>query len=389
MGTVRSAERAQRAEEDSKPLVEQKGSALFWGPWDDPERASDDEGNPNADLAALQALDEESTPDEKAEALREQGNDALTARSDPASARTAVQSYTNALAVSGCSDSHCISAFINRSKAHFRLRNLRSSLNDACSALTLDPTNAKAAFRACKACILLGRLDEVFTHTASGLQSQPWNQELKKLREHAEALIEQRSHREQREAERKAETTAYAQQVAAALHWRSISVSRPVFDSHGDPRPWIDEDGILHWRLLVLYPEVGQSDILQDASEEATVGAILDTLLEQPPIWDCCNAYARESVELAYQKRLANPLEHDTLVHWLAGRGAPMEDEASPSERAQAHSRNNIAKAPEDKALWQLLSENRTVVPGHPVFYALSRRSNFRDRVWSGEEDIG
>lgn len=381
-----------KAVEEDKPLAQQAGSALFWGPEDNPYKYNEgdnDEGNPNPDLAALQALDEESTPEEKCDALKEQGNDLLSNNATKWAAREAVQSYTNALSIDGSSEMQRLRVLNNRSKAHFRIGNNRSSLEDARAAMSIDSTNAKAAFRACKACLLLGRLHDIFSYAAAGLKSEPWNQELKRLRERAEELLQQRAAREQREAELDAEATNCAQQVAAALQWRNISVSRPVFDSHGEPRPWIDNEGVLHWRVLILYPEVGQSDILQDVPEEATIGAVLDTLLQQPPAWDSHHAYVRSAVELVYQRQLAEPLEHDALVHWLAGRGVTMEDEASPKERALAHSRNNIAHAPEDQALWQVFSSTATVVPGHPVFFALSKRSNFRDKVWKGEEDIG
>jgi hypothetical protein len=40
----------------------------------------------------------------------------------------------------------------------------------------------------------------------------------------------------------------------------------------GDRRPWVDEDGLVHWPALFFYPEASmQHDVVDDVCEEDTL----------------------------------------------------------------------------------------------------------------------
>jgi len=138
------------------------GSALFWGEGDaiDPD---------DPDMAALLALQEETPPEERAEAFKDRGNESLRLGT-PFHVRQASACYTQALE-QGSSDVCANSTYLaNRAQAQLLLKNWGRALADGRLALSLNPGNLKAAWRAAKAAAELGRHEEVEQLCAAGLQ---------------------------------------------------------------------------------------------------------------------------------------------------------------------------------------------------------------------------
>ena len=123
------------------------------------------------DMAALLALQEELTAEERAEAFKERGNEALR-RGQPVNLRHAVDFYTQALDA-GCDSNSANSVFYaNRAQANLLLSNWGRALSDGRAALVLDPRNLKACFRAAKAAATLGRHAEAAELCAEGLRGE-------------------------------------------------------------------------------------------------------------------------------------------------------------------------------------------------------------------------
>ena len=137
--------------------------ALFWG--------QDEVIDPDdPDMAALLALQEETPPEERAEAFKDRGNESLKLGT-PFHLRQAAGCYSQALA-QGHPDPRANSVYLaNRAQAHLQLRNWGHALRDGRAAVQLNPGNVKAAFRAAKAAAQLRKHEDVLEMCAVGLSS--------------------------------------------------------------------------------------------------------------------------------------------------------------------------------------------------------------------------
>ena len=143
---------------------------------------SSDSNHPDA--LAIQALREESSPAERAETLKVQGNDAL-ARGLQLGKRfyvaEAVKLYTQALGlIAGLEGTEeeglpalRVALLSNRAQAHLTLRNDRSALADATAATAADPAAVKAWHRAARAAGRLGEWETAGAAVAGGLAAAP------------------------------------------------------------------------------------------------------------------------------------------------------------------------------------------------------------------------
>jgi len=128
--------------------------ALFWD-------AMPDDAEAHPDFLALQALAEESTPAERAENFKVQGNDKVKlglAAKNRHVLREAVDLYGKGAALR-CGDADVNGALLsNRAHVQLLLGNWRHALRDAEAAAALRPADAKARHRACRAALELGEL---------------------------------------------------------------------------------------------------------------------------------------------------------------------------------------------------------------------------------------
>jgi hypothetical protein len=65
--------------------------------------------------------------------------------------------------------------------------------------------------------------------------------------------------------------------------------------------PFLDDDGLVHWPVLLLYDQFDQSDFLSDVMEDCTVGDIIATVLDPAAPradWDVDEAYIAGKVSL-------------------------------------------------------------------------------------------
>lgn len=80
---------------------------------------------------------------------------------------------------------------------------------------------------------------------------------------------------------------APSKQLAAALTLRGYKLTLPEVKVVAR-KPYVDAaDGSVHWPVLLLYPETGQQDVIQDWHEDDTVEAHLDMVSQRSHCVQC------------------------------------------------------------------------------------------------------
>ncbi|KAL6636897.1 hypothetical protein ACP70R_024469 [Stipagrostis hirtigluma subsp. patula] len=360
--------------------------ALLMEPGAEPRTESE-----QADLDAIAAIKESA-----AREYKEQGNQFV--RMGRKHYADAVGCYTKAIAqmepISPGAAADASVLFANRAHVNLLLGNHRRALDDAEQAVRLSPSNVKAYYRAAKAAIALELLPEAASFCRRGLEQDPANEELKKLLSQVEA---QQSEQDRQRA-KVAQAIAAAKDLAAAMEKRGMKLGKAVYQElTGVKKPKLDEQGVLHWPVLLLYPEVMSSDFIEDFSETDTFSPHLDS---SPPLpWDENHAYTREAIELYYQAGVGTILSKSEILKYLLegtvdSKSLPEslfdeedgENDAGKSRTLTPSSEGTgkWIKVNEGKTLQEVLQHKDYIIPAIPVFFVVSRKSTFYKEFKAG-----
>ncbi|KAI9179635.1 HSP70/90 co-chaperone [Blastocladiella emersonii ATCC 22665] len=269
-----------------------------------PSDADDAEANP--ELAALQSLIYDGTPEEIAENFKNQGNEMY--RDGPKYYTHAVQFYTKGIDQK-CADAKLNSVlYSNRAAVHFEQGNFRKCVNDCIEAIKLNQGNVKAYFRAGRAYTRLERFNEAVSALTQGLTLDANNGSMKVALEEA---TKKKHAAEQADAERAASAAAAAaaeSQVTAAIERYGIQTA--TLDTHSalpsaeyaSHRPtWDRETDTLTFPCLVLYPEFNQSDFITHFDVRSTFAEQLQPILDEAPApWDPSHTYRSKDVDIFF-----------------------------------------------------------------------------------------
>lgn len=355
--------------------------AVFWDQMPENEN--------NADLAAINALIEEQTPAERAESHKNQGNEALKTGLKHRKKfyfREAITAYSKGLDEHS-GDSRVESLLLsNRAHVHLLLGNDRNALEDSLAALKLDGHNQKACYRATKAAFNLKKYDQAVMLAEQGLALETDTPELERLKRDALHELQAEERRTEERATREAAKRGPARQLATTLiSLRNWQIGKPQL-SIGDRKPVVDDEGLVHWPVMFVYPETMQTDAVEDFAEADSLQQHLDIMFsaDAPTLdWDEDHAYTRDRLELYYLSHAAKPLPLDQLVEVLYG-GWPQDlKDAAPQRYGPKASKWCIVK--QASLLGEILSKPDYVIPGIPVFFVVSRGSEYRKRFLSDE----
>lgn len=370
-------------ENGTQPILRNEDlPALFWD-----EMPENIENNP--DMAAINAMIEESTPEERVLSFKEHGNRALKTglkQRKKFYIRQAIEQYTEGLALQ-CTDAALNSTlFSNRAQANLVLGNFRNALMDGKDAVRYNASNVKGYFRAAKGAIGIGLWETCRTLCNEGLEVEPDNVELKGLLEECSMAQVKREAAKAAEAVRQHELRAPARMVADALLSRGWRLGRPQFRI-GDRKPKVESTtGEVRFPVLFFYPEAGmQDDAVEDFGEFDTFEAHLDVMYgpEAPPLeWDSDRRYHRRAIEVYYMSYGAKPMDREGVVEALHG-GWPSIEEEGPARYGPSASQ--WVQVDESLTLGEVLSREDHVVPGVPVFFVLAADSPLRESFLAGE----
>lgn len=359
--------------------------ALWMEPGSDPTTERE-----RADLDAISAIKDSSTLE-----LKEKGNEYV--KMGKAHYSDAIDCYTRAINQKALNDHENSLIYSNRAHVNFLLGNYRRALEDAKEAIKLSSTNVKAFYRAAKASLSLNLLTEAMSFCRNGLELSPSNEELKKL---AVQVDSRKSEIENREAQvSKAMTTA--KNLASALEKRDLKLGKAMYqDLTGVKKPVLDKNSILHWPVLLLYAEVMSSDFIEDFCETDMFSTHLDMMFSDndPSLpWDKEGAYTRKSIELYYESGSGIMLsKREVLRYLLEGTAGSLvksigDDDEKESDLYSNHSLTSgkgsgkWIKVNEKKTLHDILQQPNFVIPGIPVFYAVSNCSPFYKEFKAGK----
>ncbi|XP_017275866.1 tetratricopeptide repeat protein 4 [Kryptolebias marmoratus] len=279
------------------------------------------------ELACLQSIihDEDRSPEELAKSLKDEGNVYFKEKNY----KQAVVSYTAALKKK-CGDQELNAVLLtNRAASHFYLGNMRSALNDAAAAKKIKPDHLKALIRGAQCCIELRNFAEAIQWCDEGLKVHPTDKKLRELRAAADKH-KRAAERDSRKAKAK-EKKLHGEKEAllAAIKDRGIKLFRPAIprgrgsDSEDErssaavaqlsldglssqevtgAQVLLDEQGVLHWPVLFLYPEHQQSDFISAFCENNCFRDHLTVMFgEELPPWDSDRKYHPQNLQLYFE----------------------------------------------------------------------------------------
>ncbi|KAL4634935.1 tetratricopeptide repeat protein 4 [Arapaima gigas] len=297
------------------------------------------------ELACLQSIihDDDRPPEEQAKALKDEGNEYFKEKNY----KKAIVSYTEGLKKK-CQDSdlHAI-LFTNRAAAHFHLGNMRSALNDALAAKKLKPDHLKALTRGAQCCIELCNFSEALQWCEEGLKVQPKDQKLQELRAAADKF-KRTAERDARKAKvKEKKERVQRDSLLRAIKERGIKLLKPDKPiRHGSDdedehesmtkamaefeldglscqeatgfKVHLDDQGFLHWPVLFLYPEYGQTDFISSFNEcDRFVDHLAVMFGEELPPWDVDRKYHPQNLQLYFDDEKGELLQFDPEMSLL------------------------------------------------------------------------
>eukprot|EP00286_Rhodomonas_abbreviata_P009667 CAMPEP_0181336852 /NCGR_PEP_ID=MMETSP1101-20121128/27667_1 /TAXON_ID=46948 /ORGANISM="Rhodomonas abbreviata, Strain Caron Lab Isolate" /LENGTH=428 /DNA_ID=CAMNT_0023447229 /DNA_START=9 /DNA_END=1296 /DNA_ORIENTATION=- len=386
-------ERARRDQEDEEALERiaqaYRGKPVpeDWDPNSHPYFMTDIDaeiakGNPFVE--GFQQLLYEDPPEVIAENKKTQGNDAL--KRGPKYYDDAIKLYTSAIDA-GSSDAKANAVYYsNRAAVQLLKRNYGKVVEDTDAALKLDPANVKSYFRAGKALAALYKWQLAIQKFEDGLKVDPENKDMKKLLEETKKKhAAQQQEVKKKEMEKAKSLVADSSKTRAArkaIEERGVTLGEAVGGQNVDAS--VDDNGHIHWPVLVVYDEFDQSDFVQDVHEGTTVEEIMQMIFDPsqpPPDWDVERRYKVESVRVYYATHQCKELatgkkkvksDEDFIGSLLAG--SDRKDAADDYARA---SKSQYVVARNTKALCEVLVEEGHVVPGFPVLHVVCKDSVF------------
>ncbi|XP_010783678.1 tetratricopeptide repeat protein 4 [Notothenia coriiceps] len=286
------------------------------------------------ELACLQAMihDEDAPPEEQAANLKDEGNEFFKEKNY----KKAILSYTAGLNKK-CGDQNINTVLLtNRAAAHFHLGNMRSALNDAAAAKKIKPDHLKALIRGAQSCIELRSFAEGVQWCDEGLKVHPTDKKLQELRATADKH-KRAAERDARKAKiREKKLHGEKEALLAAITDRGIKLfqtSKPLHrESDGEEesssaalsqlsldclssqeatgaRVFLDEQHILHWPVLFLYPEHQQTDFISAFCEnDCFVNHLALMFGEELPPWDADRKYHPQNLQLYFEDEVKDTL---------------------------------------------------------------------------------
>eukprot|EP00092_Neocalanus_flemingeri_P038879 GFUD01042327.1.p1 GENE.GFUD01042327.1~~GFUD01042327.1.p1 ORF type:complete len:397 (+),score=144.01 GFUD01042327.1:95-1285(+) len=266
-------------------------------------------------LQDLKYSPDENTPEELAKSYKEDGNFNFKCKKF----RFAVASYTEGLKAKSEDKEVNTQLVTNRAAAQFHIGNYRSSLRDCETALRISATHMKAVLRGAQCCSKLKHYKECIEWCDKGLEVDSTHTELLKLRAESvqvEKAVERDARKrlaaEKREKQEHNTLLELIRQRGIKVQSKGSSLTlsdlEPCHPAAVQKRVRL-QDGVLVWPVLFLYPEIGETDFIEEFRETDRFADHLEVMfgaqVDRPP-WDQQGRYSPQSVVIYFEDQDAN-----------------------------------------------------------------------------------
>ena len=244
-----------------------------------------------------------------------------------------------------------------------------------------------------QAYLALGRAVTALDIAQLGLEAEPSNAVLITLAAEATAARNVQRANEAATRVELAAREASLSEVRAAASARGVRVGPPLFQDQRRTAalPYVspagsDDAGALHWPVLLLYPEYGTSDYLEDVAEGAQIAALLDVVLPDggaAAAWDRRpGEYTASNVAVFMRTNMVvpGPLASAWAVATPGGNSsadADATDVDSIAPLGATDLRRRWLLVQRSAVLGEVLSHPEYVVPDVPVLYVVARTSDY------------
>ncbi|RYE82527.1 MAG: hypothetical protein EOO65_05370, partial [Methanosarcinales archaeon] len=231
-------------------------------------------------IAALANVDydDEDTPEKLALVCKDKGNAAFA--KGPAYYGNAIKHFNDAIdhAAKGVDDEDGMRrlrsiCFANLAAIYLARKKYINVIDCCQQALTANRTNSKAIYRVIKAYIGLARPEIAIGFAKYGLDLEPTNTAFTDVMKEAEALQALQERRAEAKREEARQLVTKFDALRAAVRARHMQVGPSLYRGmrRTDAMPHVDERDVIHWPVLLLYPEYNQSDFMEEVVEVAPI----------------------------------------------------------------------------------------------------------------------
>lgn len=283
-------------------------------------------------LQQLKYSSEENSPDELAKNYKEDGNFQFKLKKY----RLAIAAYTEGIKCKCQDEVIQVQLVTNRAAAQYHLGNYRSSFNDCILACKIKADHLKAVKRGALCCFQLKRFADCIEWSEKALKlSTEDDKEVATILEESKVQLKESERNARREAARKKKKCKEDAVLVTALKSSKVQLKEianldkidtdnqdhldqviekitPVLHAAHAHRVHLNpENNILVWPVLFMYPEYGETDLIEEFEENGQTFA--DHLLAmfghgiERPIWDISNKYHPDRLKVYFEDRLTNP----------------------------------------------------------------------------------
>ncbi|UYV64668.1 TTC4 [Cordylochernes scorpioides] len=210
-------------------------------------------------LQQLKYSEDINSPEELAQANKDEGNLKFKKKLF----KYAIRCYTDGIEQKCSNDTLNAELYSNRAAANFHLENYGSAIKDLKQAKQLKPNYLKAILKGAQCYQKLDKADDCITWCNEGLNIEPNNIALQKLKEDAEIKLKKKKEQELEEAKKEEEE----KKIIEALKERNLAWKGSIVPSTNDKMVKFDENGYLEWPVIFHFIECGQSYLVPNFNE--------------------------------------------------------------------------------------------------------------------------
>ncbi|KAL4236928.1 Tetratricopeptide repeat protein 4 [Mactra antiquata] len=316
------AMKAMKNPEDDNKTFEEKLEELdnhpaFMKEWDPSKPLS-------SDMEGLMRLKYEcEDPIGRAEAYKEDGNYEFKKKKY----KIAIDNYTEGIKCN-CPDK-LLNAILytNRAAAQYHMENFRSAFHDCVFAKKFKNDHFKAINRGAMCCLQMKKYEECIKWCDDALLIEPKNIGIQDMRQKATKLQKTLERDKRKELKEEKAELAKELKLIETIQGRGVKLagikksdgkdmnpalltSIETHNPHG-AKVHLDENGIMYWPVIFLYPEYTETDYIQMFSENHRLIDHLSHMFSleiEPPTWDPDRKYKPHTINVYYENK-----ENETL----------------------------------------------------------------------------